>query len=46
VAIMARVQLGKSLTDVQTASIVEFLNALTGTIDPEALVVPLVPSGR
>ena len=46
VAIMARLQLGKSLTDVQTASIVEFLNALTGTIDPEALVVPLVPSGR
>lgn len=43
---MAEYQLGKTLTDEQTKSILTFLKALTGTIDPAYIKRPeLPPSG-
>jgi len=41
VRVMAKVQLGKTLTDVQVADIVEFLKATTGVIPKQRL--PLLP---
>ncbi len=46
VAIMARLQLGKTLSDAQAASIIDFLDVLTAAPYADALVVPLIPSGR
>jgi cytochrome c peroxidase len=40
---MAEYQLGKTLTDEQTAQIVDFLKALTGKIDPEYIKPPVLP---
>ncbi|HMK43856.1 MAG TPA: cytochrome c peroxidase [Dissulfurispiraceae bacterium] len=45
VVIMAKLQLGKALSEEQAASVVEFLSALTGKIPEHALSVPLLPSG-
>ena len=44
VKIMAQLQLGKTLTDVQAGDIVAFLNSLTGQIPEEALKVPILPT--
>jgi cytochrome c peroxidase len=40
---MATYQLGKTLTDQDTARIVEFLKVLTGRIDPEYIKPPVLP---
>jgi len=40
---MAEYQLGRTLTDEQTAQIVEFLKVLTGKIDPEYIRPPVLP---
>ncbi len=44
VKIMARLQLGKSLSDEDTQLIVAFLNTLTGQIPPNFSSVPLLPT--
>lgn len=40
---MAEFQLGRTLTDQQTAQIVDFLKVLTGKIDPEYIKPPVLP---
>jgi cytochrome c peroxidase len=40
---MATYQLGKTLTDQEVGQIVEFLNVLTGKIDPEYTKAPVLP---
>lgn len=46
VTIMAALQLGKTLTGDQAGEIIVFLDALTGAIPREALVVPVCPPSR
>jgi cytochrome c peroxidase len=43
VRIMGRIQLGKTLTDLQIGEILLFLESLTGEIPGDALAVPLLP---
>ncbi len=44
VRVMARVQLGRTLTDGETADIVAFLESLTGQPSHDFVTVPLLPS--
>jgi cytochrome c peroxidase len=44
VRVMARVQLGRTLTDAQAASIVTFLESLTGTLPAEFTTLPELPA--
>jgi len=46
VRVMGKLQLGVTLTDAHIGRIIGFLDALTGTIPREALVVPLAPPAR
>jgi hypothetical protein len=41
---MARVQLGRTLADAQAASIVAFLESLTGTLPAEFTTLPELPA--
>ncbi len=43
VKIMGEAQLGKSMTDDQVEEIVVFLNALTGVVPEDALILPILP---
>lgn len=45
VRVMARVQLGKTLTDAQVAEIVAFLDGLTGKLPADFATVPVLPAG-
>jgi cytochrome c peroxidase len=42
--IMARIQLGKDLSEQQASDIAEFLTALTGKISEDAVTVPVLPA--
>ncbi|HMK55505.1 MAG TPA: cytochrome c peroxidase [Dissulfurispiraceae bacterium] len=44
VMIMGKVQLGRTLTQEQAASIADFLKSLTGKIPEDALTIPILPS--
>ena len=44
VRVMARVQLGKTLTEAQTGRIVTFLESLTGTLPPGFAEPPELPA--
>jgi cytochrome c peroxidase len=44
VRVMARFQLGKTLTDAEVGSIAAFLNALTGEIPKDYVVAPPLPA--
>ena len=44
VRVMARVQFGRTLTDAQAASIVTFLESLTGTLPAEFTTLPELPT--
>jgi cytochrome c peroxidase len=46
VRIMGRLQLGKTHKDTDVATIIRFLDVLTGTLPGEALTVPLIPAGH
>ncbi len=46
VAVMASLQLGKTLTPAQTAEIVAFLDSLTGAIPKDGLTAPVCPPSR
>lgn len=45
VRVMARVQLGKRLTDEQTGAIVSFLDSLTGPLPADFVASPVLPAG-
>lgn len=45
VQVMARVQLGKTLTDAQVTQIVAFLDSLTGKLPADFATVPVLPAG-
>lgn len=45
VQLMAKHQLGRNLTEVQTGSIVTFLKTLTGTVPAEYVAAPVLPAG-
>lgn len=45
VRVMARVQLGKQLTDEQTRAIVSFLDSLTGALPADFVAAPALPTG-
>jgi cytochrome c peroxidase len=45
VRVMARVQLGKRLTDEQTRAIVSFLDSLTGPLPADFVASPVLPAG-
>jgi cytochrome c peroxidase len=45
VKIMARVQLGISLNDVDTGDVVAFLESLTGELPADFATAPVLPSG-
>lgn len=45
VRVMAKVQLGKSLTAVQTRAIVSFLGSLTGRLPADFVAAPVLPMG-
>jgi cytochrome c peroxidase len=44
ISIMAKVQLGRDITDRQLAEIADFLKSLTGKIPDDVMTVPLLPS--
>ena len=46
VRIMARVQLGKTLTDAQVTDIMAFLQALSGPLPLDFATAPVLPAGR
>ncbi|MDD5563889.1 MAG: cytochrome c peroxidase [Thermoanaerobaculaceae bacterium] len=45
VRVMARVQLGKALTEAQVTQIVAFLDSLTGTLPADFVTLPVLPAG-